>query len=134
MDFLNGKNRLAELDTIIISGHGQNRKLHFPPLDESIYETHEIRGDFGPEEFKNLSQLKEQLVLCTGCDLAYPAMAQVFLAAGAKGYIGIEGYIEANAVLLFRTRFFYALKSRPGSISVAFKQANQQDQETQIFR
>lgn len=134
MQLLRGENRLFNgIKTWVFSMHGEAGKFILPELDPSIYEADEPRSPVGLEGLQNQVRLKKQLILNTGCTLGSASLAELFIANGAKAYIGATDYVEGNAALLFTTRFLYEWE-KGARISTAFKRAAATDEETGLFR
>lgn len=121
------------LETWILSVHGDDGKFIMPELDPSIYQEHEPRHPVGAETLADQITLNQQLILNTGCTLGSTFIAELFIANGAKAYIGTTDYVEGNAALLFTTRFLYEWE-KGARISTAFKRAAATDEETGLFR
>ncbi len=134
MQLLRGENRLFNgIKTWIFSMHGEAEKFILPELDSTIYEADEPRSPIGTEAFQGQVRLKKQLILNTGCTLGSTSIAELFLANGAKAYIGPIDYVEGNAALLFTTQFLYEWE-KGVRLSTAFDRAAATDEETGLFR
>lgn len=134
MQLLRGENRLFNgIKTWIFSMHGEAEQFILPELDVSIYEEGEPHSPIGIEFLQGQLRLKKQLILNTGCTLGSASIADIFIASGAKAYIGATDYIEGNAALLFTTHFLYEWQ-KGVRLSVAFDRATAVDQETGLFR
>lgn len=134
MQLLRGEDRLFNsIKAWIFSMHGEEEKFILPELDASIYEANEPRAPVGIEGLQSQIRLKKQLILNTGCTLGATPIAELFVANGAKAYIGATDYVEGNAALLFTTRFLYEWK-KGKRITAAFGDAADTDGETGLFR
>lgn len=134
LDLLRGEDRLFNrLTAWVFSVHGEEEKFILPELDASIYLEDEPRSPLGIETLQNRIQIKKQIVLNTGCTLGAAPMAQLFLAGGAKAYIGASDYVEGNAGLLFMSRFLYEWQ-KGVRLHTAFDRAAKVDAETGLFR
>lgn len=134
MQLLRGKDRLFNrLKTWVLSVHGEEGKFILPELDPSIYGADEPHSPIGVETLQGQIKLNKQLILNTGCTLGQAPLAKLFLANGAKAYIGATDYVEGNAALLFTTRFLYEWH-KGARTNTAFDRAAAVDQETGLFR
>ena len=134
VQLLSGEDRLFNrLKTWIFSVHGEDGKFIMPELDASIYEENEPRSPIGIETLKGHIQVKKQLILNTGCTLGHTPLAELFIANGAKAYIGAADYVEGNASLLFTSRFLYEWQ-KGARLRTAFERAAAVDAETGLFR
>ncbi|MBD8496979.1 delta-aminolevulinic acid dehydratase [Paenibacillus arenosi] len=134
MDILSGKDLYPDTDVIIFSFHGDEGSFVMPELDESVYEEHEPRDDFGPEEVARFVNLPGKVILANGCSLGDPKLAQAFLNGGCQTYIGPDDYPYGSSALMFVVRYFYEVLHNKKSVQEAFAVAKAMDEELEMYR
>lgn len=117
---------------LIFCFHGQNGKFVMPKLATDIYEASEPKRNFGSEQITQFTKLNGQHIVVTGCTLGNKKLADSFLKANAKSYIGAKKYPEGNSVLIFVTTLFYHI-IQGENYSDAFEKAKKIDDETGMF-
>jgi hypothetical protein len=118
---------------IIFCFHGIKGKFRFTKLAKHRYEKGELKLDIGVMRLRKGFQLKRQVVICTGCELGFKNMAEIFLKANAACYIGsISEGVDEDSALMFTTRFFYHL-ARGTALKTAFLRAKKTDSQTSSF-
>ncbi len=119
-------------DVLIFCFHGQNGKFIMPKLATEIYERTEPKENFNFEQIHKFAKLNGQHIIVTGCTLGNRKLADSFLKANAKSYIGAKKHPEGNSVLVFVTTLFhYFIQSN--NYSDAFEKAKIIDNETGLF-
>lgn len=121
IDILSGKDLYPNMDLIILCFHGDEGRFIMPELGESVYETEEPRGDFGPDEIRRFANLAGKTVIGNGCSLGERKTAQAFLDSGCEVYIGPNDYPDGNDALMFVLMFVYELIQNKRSIKEAFQ-------------
>jgi hypothetical protein len=96
-------------DVLVISGHGDERGLLLPTLAKSVRQHYPYDEVIRPEDFAQFLSLGNNGVIVTSCCAGQAALADVFLAHGARWYIGAEGYPEGRVALMFALAFLYHL-------------------------
>ena len=94
-------------DVIIIAGHGDERGLLLPSLDESIKGNYPFIDVIRPNDFQTFLALEQNVVLSTACCGGNEKLAAVFLSCGARCYIGAEGYPDGNDALMYALEFLF---------------------------
>ena len=81
-----------------------------------------------------MAQLPNRIIITTACTLGQKDLAQAFLNAGVRYYLGPETYIEGNAMLLFLHRFYYEILSNNQNTKEAYTVASKMDKETALVK
>jgi hypothetical protein len=131
---LSGEDLYPGTDMILLNFHGEDGKFLMPELDEACYEEGEQRGNFGPGEIQRFAKLEGKIVLANGCTLGNPELANAFLTAGCKLYIGPDDYPEGNAALMLALRLFYEMLQHKKPAKEAFHLAQSMDAEMAMYR
>ncbi|BFH66857.1 hypothetical protein J27TS7_40420 [Paenibacillus dendritiformis] len=126
---LSGEDLYPGIDLIILNFHGDEGHFCMPELGEDVYEEHEPRGDYGPEEIRRYARLDHHIVIGNGCSLGDPALAQAFLDAGCTMYIGPDDYPEGTSALMFVLRLAYEMIQNKKSVQEAVEAARAMDEE-----
>ncbi len=88
-------------DVLIISGHGDERGLLLPPLAAEIKERYPYNDVITPANFAEFVRLDGNIVINSSCSGGMPELAQVFLEARTRAYIGPEDYPHGSAALMY---------------------------------
>ena len=94
---------------LIISCHGDQGKIIMDKLDESIYTKNEPKNDFGTDEFNKYLNVRDKIIINTGCTTGYKGLADI-ITSRKNVYIAPTDYINANSMALFTILFFYNIK------------------------
>lgn len=120
---LSGDDLYENTDFMILNFHGDEGEFIMPELGDEIYEEGEPGGNFGPKEITSFANLKGKVVYGNGCSLGDPALAEAFLKAGCKVYIGPDDYPEGNDALMFILRCFYEMIQHGKDVKEAYEAA-----------
>lgn len=132
LEILQGDKITREADFLVFCFHGKSGKFIMPKLSPEIYQYAEPNVDFSHRHINQFGKLNNQCVISTGCTLGHRKLADSFLGAGAKSYIGAKDYPEGHSVLIFVTTFFYWI-ARGYNCREAFTNAVSIDSETMQF-
>ena len=98
---------------LILCCHGDERGIVFDGLAPELYEGQPFRERLTPDVVKRHASLSDRTVIATGCGTGAHIFAEAFLAAGAGGFIGPDGYPQD--ALFFLTHLYYGLR---GGLSI----------------
>jgi len=130
---LGGEEKIA--DTIILSGHGDEKGLVLPELGPEIEKEQPYHGTTTPGDFKKFLNLPPgSLVLNTSCALGTEEMAGAFLGSGCRYYIGPTDYPDGTSAVFYALHFFYERICRGNGVEQAHQSARAHDDETAMFR
>jgi hypothetical protein len=129
---LGGGEPLAEY--IVLACHGDGRGLVLPELGLEIEQEQPYHGAITAADFHGFLKLPDKVVLNNGCALGRPEIAEAFLRAGARSYIGATDYPDGDSSLFYALHFFYDLIYNKMAIEEAHARASAHDKGTQMFR
>ena len=116
LDVLAG--RIPDSEYVVLCAHGWNptegdeTKVSFRRLvDEIDGHRREVEFALTAEGIAELVSLADRTVIAGGCWTGDEALARAFLDAGCTAYIGPEGFVDQDAVVMFTIAFFYHLLS-----------------------
>ena len=132
IDILAGKMSCA-YDCFVLSCHGDDDgKILMEKLAEHIYFPDEPRGNFGYEEISQYLDLKNTLIISTGCSTGNETLAKAF-AKNGNIYIAPAADPEGNSALIYTYLFFYHTCYNEFNIEDAHLKASSIDIETGMF-
>lgn len=131
---LNGEKIYSDVEHLIFCFHGKSGKFEMPKLAKDVYENDEPKGNFGVAELERFVKLRDKLIITTACSLGRKVIANVFLKAGNKAFIGAKGYIEGNSALFFVIQFYYGILTNQLSEKESFSKAILTDNEMKLFK
>ena len=132
IDILAGKTSCA-YDCFVFICHGDDDgKILMGELAEHIYFPDEPRGNFGYEEISRYLELKNTLIISTGCSTGNEALAKAF-AKNGNIYIAPIDDPEGNSALIYTHLFFYHACYNDFNIEDAHNKARSVDAETGMF-
>jgi hypothetical protein len=108
---------------VILKSHGCGSKE--PAIIAGTNADRSKRVLFGPDAIRRTSRLRGRLFIATGCGLGCPAMAEAFLASGARAYIGGGWQGLSHGFLV---RFLHELAVHRVSLSQALARSRSLDE------
>jgi hypothetical protein len=129
---LGGGEPLAEY--VVLACHGDERGLILPELVPEVELEQPYHGAITAADFHEFLKLPGKVVLNNGCGLGRPEIAEAFLQAGVRAYIGASDYPDGDSSLFYAFHFFYGLIHNVASIEEAHARASAHDKGTQMFR
>ena len=121
-------------DLIIISGHGDERGLLLPKLGDEIADRYPYNEVIRPEDFAQFLHLNRNIVINLSCMGGMPQLAEVFLAHGARYYIGPTDYPNGSASLMYILDFLYNRVHHHRDVEEAHRIASNHDDDRQQFK
>jgi hypothetical protein len=121
-------------EIVIISCHGDEQGMILPELHEELEKEMPYHKVLTTSDFAQFLNLQNQIVINTGCCLGSENFAEPFIQKGAFAYIGLETYVEGNAVLFFVISFLYFRLCNNLSVEDAFAKAKSLDDETRLIK
>ena len=132
ISFLNGNEFLHK--TVIISCHGDEKGMILPELTPELENTMPYRRVLSASDCTEFLELKDQVIINTGCCLGKDGFAKSFIQGGASAYVGFETYPEGNAVVLFVISFLYFFICQDQTLRTAFKKAKSLDERESFVK
>ena len=131
VSLLNGEEDLYEI--LILSCHGDEEGMILPELSAELEQAMPYHKVLTAKDCAEFLELKNQVVINTGCCLGNEKFAKSFIQQGAKAYIGAETYVEGNAASFFVIALLYFHICNNLSLQEAFTKAKSLDSETNFF-
>jgi hypothetical protein len=130
VDYLSSK---PKHDLIIFSTHGIESGMALPELDPEIEKNYPYVHVITPDDFDHFVNLDNNTVINLSCVGGKNELAKVFLAHGAKFYIGDIGYQYGTDSLMFCLDMIYYI-SKGKDVEEAFQIASQHLDPRQQFK
>ena len=122
-------------DVLVLSFHGDERGILLPPLGEERRHLYPYADVIRPTDFGEFLALEGSVVINHACLGGMPAMAEAFLAGGARAYIGAVDYPDAAASTKYALDFLYAyLLQHPQDVAKAHEAASDHEDDRRQFR
>ena len=121
-------------DLIIISGHGDERGLLLPELNNEIANRYPYNEVIRPEDFGQFLQLNGNAVISLACLGGMRQLADVFLAHGARHYIGPVDYPDGASALMYILEFLYNHVHHGRNVEEAHRFASNHNDDRQQFK
>lgn len=131
VDYFTGQ---PDHDLIILSGHGDERGLLLPKLDAEIATRYPYNEVIRPEDFDQFVRLGGNTVISLACLGGRQQLADVFLANGARHYIGPVDYPNGSAALMYILDFLYNHVHHSRDVEEAHRIASNHDDDRQQFK
>lgn len=129
-DIFSEKNKFG-YDYLIIGCHGDEGKIIVPILGEEIYYEDECRSNIGYDELTNKINIKNKIVICTGCTTGSGNLYKQFI-GNNNIFIAPLDYIDGKSDLFFLVNLFYYLSSNY-SLEDSYSLASKIDKETSLY-
>jgi len=120
-------------DLIIFSTHGIESGMVLPELDPEIEKDYPYVHMITPDDFDHFVNLDNNTVVNLSCVGGNPELARVFLARGAKYYIGDSGYQHGTDCLMFCLDMIYYF-SKGKNVEEAFQIASKHHDPQRQFK
>lgn len=120
-------------DLILISGHGDERGLLLPELDDEIAARYPYNDVIRPADFDQFLQLNGNTVVNLSCLGGLPPLTDSFLTHGARHYIGPVIHPDGNAALMYGLEFLYNYVQQNGNVGEAHRLASNHPDDRQHF-
>ena len=120
-------------DFLIISCHGGENGIHFGDFAQGIDVSTLVDGYMPSHHIAHAGRFSGSLVINTGCGCGSASVADHFLEAGARGYIGTEPDPDWRAHSLFVHHFFYEIIRSGSDEGAAWEQAATYDADSRCF-
>jgi hypothetical protein len=131
VDYFKGR---PDHDLILISGHGDERGLFLPELDDEIAARYPYNNVIRPVDFDQFLQLTGNTVINLSCLGGLPLLADTFLAHGARHYIGPVVYPSGAAALMYGLQFLYNYVQHDGDVAEAHRLASNHPDDRRQFK
>lgn len=117
----------------VVSCHGDDNGLCFGDFAEGIDVSTLVRGSLPSKHIAEQGALGNTLVINTACGGGKESMAQDFLSAGARGYIGTDPDPKWTSMMLFLHHFFHETVICKSDDKKAWLRAASFDDESRSF-
>ena len=121
-------------DLIIISGHGDELGLRLPELNNETANRYPYNQVIRPGDFGQFLQLNGNAVISLACLGGMRQLADVFLAQGARHYIGPVDYPDGASALMYILEFLYNHVYHGRSVEEAHRFASNHNDDRQQFK